>query len=121
MRRLTAAYGLDVPVHVNVSASRLVRPDLHAAIDSALRIEEALKWCQPAYLTRESRTGSTIRIDSRKADPQTYAMYFRCQTDLIRRFRTVPEEVCLRGQSAIVFHENDEVPVRSWKSAARPP
>lgn len=34
---LTAAYGLDVPVHVNVSASRLVRPDLHAAIDWALR------------------------------------------------------------------------------------
>lgn len=34
---LTAAYGVDVPVHVNVSASRLVRPDLHAAIDWALR------------------------------------------------------------------------------------
>jgi diguanylate cyclase len=34
---LTAAYGLDVPVHVNISASRLTRPDLHAAIDWALR------------------------------------------------------------------------------------
>lgn len=34
---LIAAYGLDVPVHVNVSASRLARPDLHAAIDWALR------------------------------------------------------------------------------------
>jgi EAL domain-containing protein (putative c-di-GMP-specific phosphodiesterase class I) len=33
---LTAVYGLDVPVHVNVSAGRLVRPDLHAAIDWAL-------------------------------------------------------------------------------------
>lgn len=34
---LTAAYGLDVPVHMNVSASRLVRPDLHAAFDWAVR------------------------------------------------------------------------------------
>lgn len=34
---LSAAYGLDIPVHVNVSASRLVRPDLHAAIDWALK------------------------------------------------------------------------------------
>jgi len=33
---LTAVYGLDVPVHVNVSAGRLARPDLHAAIDWAL-------------------------------------------------------------------------------------
>ena len=33
---LTAVYELDVPVHVNVSAGRLVRPDLHAAIDWAL-------------------------------------------------------------------------------------
>jgi hypothetical protein len=30
---LTAAYGLDVPVHVNVSARRLARPDLHGVID----------------------------------------------------------------------------------------
>lgn len=34
---LTAAYGLDVPVHVNVSARRLARPDLHAAIEWALK------------------------------------------------------------------------------------
>jgi EAL domain-containing protein (putative c-di-GMP-specific phosphodiesterase class I) len=33
---LTAVYGLDVPVHVNVSAARLARPDLHAVIDWAL-------------------------------------------------------------------------------------
>jgi len=33
---LAAVYGLDVPVHVNVSAARLARPDLHAAIDWAL-------------------------------------------------------------------------------------
>lgn len=33
---LTAAYGLDVPVHVNVSARRLRRPDLYAVIDWAL-------------------------------------------------------------------------------------
>jgi EAL domain-containing protein (putative c-di-GMP-specific phosphodiesterase class I) len=33
---LTTAYGLDVPVHVNVSARRLARPDLFAVIDWAL-------------------------------------------------------------------------------------
>ncbi len=33
---LTAVYGLDVPVHVNVSARRLARPDSYAVIDWAL-------------------------------------------------------------------------------------
>lgn len=33
---LTTVYGLDVPVHVNVSAKRLARPDLYAVIDWAL-------------------------------------------------------------------------------------
>jgi EAL domain-containing protein (putative c-di-GMP-specific phosphodiesterase class I) len=33
---LMAAYGLDVPVHVNVATRRLARPDLHAAIEWAL-------------------------------------------------------------------------------------
>lgn len=33
---LTAAYGLDVQVHVNVSARRLTRPDLHAMLDWVL-------------------------------------------------------------------------------------
>lgn len=35
---LTAAYGLDVPVHVNVWARRLTRPDLHAVIDWRLGV-----------------------------------------------------------------------------------
>jgi EAL domain-containing protein (putative c-di-GMP-specific phosphodiesterase class I) len=33
---LNAAYGLEVPVHVNVSVRRLARPDLFAVIDWAL-------------------------------------------------------------------------------------
>jgi EAL domain-containing protein (putative c-di-GMP-specific phosphodiesterase class I) len=33
---LTAVYGLDVPVHVNVSARRLTRPDLYAVLAWAL-------------------------------------------------------------------------------------
>ena len=84
-----------------------------AATEGVGALEETLKWGQPAYLTRESRSGSTIRIDSRKADPQTYAMYFHCQTDLIHRFRTLfPKTFAFEGNRAIVFREGDEVPVR---------
>ncbi len=84
-----------------------------AATEGVGALEETLKWGQPAYLTRESRSGSTIRIDCRKADPHTYAVYFHCQTDLVHRFRTLfPKTFAFEGNRAIVFHENDEVPVR---------
>ena len=47
---LTAVHGLDVPVHVNVSAGRLVRSDLHAVMvgrwggTSLLRVGGCSSW-----------------------------------------------------------------------------
>ena len=37
-------------------------------------LEEALKWGQPSYLTRQTGSGSTIRIDQVKGRPGMYAM-----------------------------------------------
>src|SRR5207249_1374311 len=39
-------------------------------------LQEALKWGQPSYLTTESKSGSTIRIDQVKAEAGQYAVYF---------------------------------------------
>src|SRR5689334_4397219 len=50
-------------------------------------IEEALKWGQPSYLTSETGSGSTIRIDGVKSVPNQYAVYFHCQTNLVETFR----------------------------------
>ena len=47
-------------------------------------LEEALKWGQASYLTSETRSGSTIRIDRVKSAANQYAIYFHCQTDLDR-------------------------------------
>ena len=41
-------------------------------------IEETMKWGQVSYLTRESKSGSTIRIDGVKSAPDQYALYFHC-------------------------------------------
>ena len=50
-------------------------------------IQETLKWGQPAYLTPETKSGSTLRIDALKNTPDGYAMYFHCQTNLVESFR----------------------------------
>ncbi len=77
-------------------------------------LEETLKWGEPAYLTSKTKSGSTIRIAWKNSQPLEYAMYFNCQTNLIETFRTLfPDEFRFEGNRAIVFHEDDEVPLDS--------
>jgi len=74
-------------------------------------IEETLKWGEPAYLTSVSKSGSTIRIGWKKANPTQYAIYFICHTNLVARFRTLfPDELQFEGDRAIIFHQEDVVP-----------
>ena len=72
-------------------------------------LEEALRWGQPSYLTSQSKSGTTLRIDSK--EPGQYGLYVHCQTDLIDRFGELyPVELRYSGSRAILFDENDSVP-----------
>lgn len=74
-------------------------------------IEETLKWGQPSYLTPQTRSGSTIRIDAIKDDPQRFAIYFHCQTDLVATFRRLyPDSFAFEGNRAIHFCASDALP-----------
>jgi hypothetical protein len=75
------------------------------------RIEETLKWGEPAYLTAESKSGSTIRLGWKEANPCQFAMYFHCQTNLIETFRHMfPAQLRFEGNRAIVFEEGELIP-----------
>ena len=50
-------------------------------------LQETLKWGEPAYVTAESGSGSTVRIDWKKSKPSQYAMHFHCGTNLVATFR----------------------------------
>jgi hypothetical protein len=74
-------------------------------------IEEALKWGEPAYLTSQSKSGSTIRLGWKKSRPEEFAMYFNCQTNLVETFRLLfPNEFKFEGQRAIWFSSGDALP-----------
>ena len=82
-----------------------------ATTHSVGKLEETLKWGEPAYLTPDSKSGSTIRIAWKPKSPSQYAIYFNCQTTLIETFKTLfPGELTFEGNRAIVFHVDDEVP-----------
>jgi hypothetical protein len=73
-------------------------------------VEETLKWGEPAYLTR-SKAGSTVRMDWKAKDPETYAMYFHCQTNLVETFRSMfPQDFTFAGNRALVFRLDERVP-----------
>ena len=76
-------------------------------------ITETLKWGEPAYLTLESKAGSTIRIGWKPSAPAQYAVYFNCQTTLVDTFRTLFPELNFDGNRAIVLDEASDVPADS--------
>jgi hypothetical protein len=74
-------------------------------------LEETLKWGQPSYLTANTKSGSTIRIDRVKSSADQYAVYFHCQTDLVATFRELyPTELSYAGNRAVILDAEDEFP-----------
>jgi len=69
--------------------------------DPALKLQETLKWSEPAYLCQ---SGSTIRLGFSKSKPEQYCMYFNCKTQLIDCIREVyGDEFQYEGNRALVF------------------
>jgi hypothetical protein len=76
-------------------------------------VAETLKWGQISYLTPESRSGTTIRIDAR-ADG--VAMFVNCQTNLVERYRAAyPQAFRYDGDRALLLDDKvaiDEAALR---------
>jgi hypothetical protein len=75
-------------------------------------IEEALRWGQLSFLTTQSKSGSTIRIDALRNDPSKYAVYVHCQSGLIDDFRNrYPTQMTYVDQRSIEFTLGKPLPM----------
>ncbi|MEO8683671.1 MAG: DUF1801 domain-containing protein [Devosia sp.] len=76
-------------------------------------LEETLKWGQVSYLTTESGSGTTVRIDVDAASGQP-AVYVNCQTNLVDGYRALyPGAFDYQGTRAVVIGEApDEAALR---------
>ncbi|NOU69616.1 DUF1801 domain-containing protein [Paenibacillus sp. LMG 31461] len=87
--------------------------DTAAETEGVGTVEETLKWGEPSYLTKN---GSAIRINWKKSNPHQYAIYFNCHTMLVDTFKELfRDKFKFEGNRAIVFEENDEIPVDELK------
>ena len=98
------------PIKTKLKALRRLIFDTAKATKGVGRIEEALKWGQPSYLTPETGSGSTIRIDRVKSAGNQVAVFFHCQTDLVETFRELYPKLSYSGNRAILLDADKKLP-----------
>jgi hypothetical protein len=98
------------PVRSKLKALRRLIFDIAKSTKGVGALEEAVKWGQPSYLTPESKSGSTVRIDQLKSEAGGYAVYFHCQTDLVETFRELYPELRYGGNRSILLDAGEKLP-----------
>lgn len=98
-------------VRTQLLALREVILETAAETEGVGRLEEALRWGEPSYLTSESGSGTTIRISTVRDEARKYAMYVNCQTTLVDTYRQIyPDLFEYVGSRAVVFDIDKEFP-----------
>jgi hypothetical protein len=103
------------PVRSKLLALRRLILDTADATEGVGTLEETLKWGQPSYLTIESKSGSTIRIDQVKAEAGRYAVYFHCQTNLVETFRELYPGLRYGGNRSILLDAGEKLPEKALR------
>ncbi|EPT7323189.1 DUF1801 domain-containing protein [Vibrio parahaemolyticus] len=71
-------------------------------------VDETLKWGEPSYSVK---TGSPLRMDWKLKSPNSYYLFFNCQTKLIDTFRELySDELVFQGNRAIVLSLSKPLP-----------
>jgi len=85
--------------------------EVAAGTDGVGRLTETLKWGQPSYLTEETKSGTTVRIDRLKKG-DGYALYVHCQSGLVPKFRELyPDTFRYEGKRALLFETDARLPL----------
>ena len=72
------------------------------------KLEEALRWGQPAYLTPQTGAGSTLRLGPHR--DANFAIFAHCQTDIISGFAaTFPGLDRIEGNRAVLFDDVHQI------------
>jgi len=100
-------------VREKMEALRKLVIEVAEATEGVDKLEEKLKWGEPAYLTKH---GSTLRMDWKVKQPDQYAMYFQCTSQLVPTFRFVfGDELRFEGNRAVTFELAADLPTEKVK------
>jgi len=78
--------------------------------DGVGELEETLKWGQISYLTPATKSGTTIRIDAIRDQPQQIAIYVNCKTTLVDTYSSLYSDLLdFEGNRCVKFDMNDDL------------
>ena len=90
--------------------------DTAASLEEIGELEETLKWGEPSYLTPKSKSGSTVRIAWKEAQPEQYSIFFKCTANLVPAFKEkYPQKFKFGRNRSIHFSLKDDIPVKELK------
>lgn len=100
--------GFDDTARPGLLALRTLILDTAASDTRIGKVEEALRWGQPAYLTPETKSGSTLRIATHKSAP--FALFVHCQTTLMSDYTAAfPGRDRIDGKRAVLFDDETQI------------
>jgi hypothetical protein len=86
-------------------------------LDGIDMMSETLKWGEPSYLVDK---GSTLRISWHQKRPDTYSMYFKCTSKLVKTFKLLySDKFNFFGEREIRFRLSDPIHKRELKKLIR--
>ncbi len=99
------------PVRAQLQEARKLIFTIAAETGIAGPLTETLKWGEPAYLTEETGSGSTIRLGLSKSPRGMGAVLFNCRTSLVDTFRSqFPGTLVFQGNRAILLDPSAPLP-----------
>jgi len=104
-----------VPVRERLLAVRALIYETAMDTDGVGPLTETLKWGEPAYLTEETGSGSTIRLGVVRDAPETAAVFVNCRTTLVDSFRSIAPDLDYRGDRALLLPAAGALPVDSLR------
>lgn len=112
----TAIAPYSAAVQMRLAQLRALVLSTAAETDGVGAVEETLKWNQFSFLTPETGSGSTIRIDGLRRDPEKLALFVHCQSGLIDEFKRHYAGVLqFEGDRAIVLGVGKALPATALR------
>ncbi|MEJ0033697.1 MAG: DUF1801 domain-containing protein [Bacteroidota bacterium] len=74
-------------------------------------LEETLKWGSPSYLTCETNSGTTVRIDRIGWQKEKYGIFVHCQSGVMEQFKAAfGNDFDYDGKRGLILDAKDEMP-----------
>ena len=99
-----------VPARRRLLALRELVFDVADATPGVGPLSETLKWGEPAYLTEQTRAGTTLRLAWKPRAPNHVSLFVHCGTSLVDGFRALDPELHCIGDRELRLAIAEELP-----------